>query len=192
MKLQMHAKFMGIIAIIATASMIGIAAPASASESTVAVSNSATVTASANEAPTAPTPAQIEANQAQIEAGNSVLSNPWITTPDPQNLVQKREPTGNYVYNCVLSTGNSYTMAKGSQTNSCDGVRLIQYLNGVVQWSIAISGHPPTVPVQQVTIGCLLAGASLAYGVFAVITTAGGAVVVSGLVATAGLAFCTV
>lgn len=118
-----------------------------------------------------------------------VLSNPPAAggfTDDPQ----QKESAGNYVYVCVLTSGYSYTIGHGTRLSSCSGSRIQQYLYGALQQSVAISGSPRTVRASTVTIGCLIAGAALAVGVWAVITSFGTLTVVSGLISVAGLAYC--
>lgn len=181
MKSRLNKRSIGILAIVATTlSLIGFAGPASASEPREATSQAA------------PSPASL--NGRPIAAADSVLSaSPWVgtqTTQESMLVVRPNEAAGNYVYVCVLTTGNSYTMAHGTRTYSCGGSRIQQYLYGVFQQSVAISGYPPTVPAGSVTIGCILAGASLGVGIYAVIVSFGTLSVVSGLISTAGLAFC--
>lgn len=106
-------------------------------------------------------------------------------------LVRPNEAAGNYVYVCVRTTGSTYTIPKGTKLNTCNGSRLQQYLYGIFQQSVAVSGSPPTVGHSTVTLACLVAVISVGLGVVAVITSVGTMTVVSGLFAVAGLALCT-
>jgi hypothetical protein len=105
-------------------------------------------------------------------------------TPTPH------EAAGNYIYECILSTGESYTMSKGALLDTCGGTSLQQYLGGEFVQSVAISGQPPTVDAGSITIECLVAGLSEGLAVYAVISSLGTLVVVGGLLATVGIALC--
>ncbi len=172
------------VAVAVSAGMVGISSAAYADTPSTTIVSVATVAPIATAAPSASAVIPARAITSEPQAFTVAAGGALVRVPQPN------ESAGNYVYVCVLATGSSYTIAHGTRLSSCGGTRIQQYLYGSLQQIVRISGYPPTVNVATVTIGCLIAGAALAVGVWAVITSLGTLTVVSRLVSVAGLAYC--
>jgi hypothetical protein len=67
------------------------------------------------------------------------------------------EPAGQYVYVCVLTSGNTYTMQSGAKLTTCKGSYLQQYIGGRQVHIWALNGNGKIVKIKPVTTDCVLA-----------------------------------
>lgn len=114
------------------------------------------------------------ANAAPLPSA-SVLSAPTvgsgIPTPNEQpDSISLREPAGQYVYNCILTNGSSYTLSAGTATSSCKGSYLRRYISGVLVNNISLTGTGAVSNPNAITVDCAIA---LVGGVIVVLSVTG-------------------
>lgn len=96
-------------------------------------------------------------------ASAPALTATTATATAPSVLVGPTPMTGNYYYNCVLTDGNSWSLAAGEPLTDCHGSYLQKYLDGVHVSSIALTyggGAAASESSQWHTLGCAVAVAS--------------------------------
>jgi hypothetical protein len=78
------------------------------------------------------------------------------------------EPSGQYVYNCVGTDGNSYTMASGARMDSCKGSYLQQYIGGQFIKAIALTTNGTPANISKPSVWCIIAIGGTAYSVLTI------------------------
>ncbi|KFF58627.1 hypothetical protein JF66_17150, partial [Cryobacterium sp. MLB-32] len=81
--------------------------------------------------------------------------------------------TGNYEYNCVLTSGYSYFMSSGEPLTNCKGSYLQKYLDGRQLDSVALAYGGGAASTFNWSVGCIL---SVGSGVLLVVYPPTGAI----------------
>lgn len=66
------------------------------------------------------------------------------------------EPSGNYEYVCVSTSGSSYSMADGEKLTNCKGSYLQQYINGQQVDTIPLTGDGTRADPDKLDGYCLI------------------------------------
>ncbi|KFF58007.1 hypothetical protein JF66_21835, partial [Cryobacterium sp. MLB-32] len=77
--------------------------------------------------------------------------------PSPNNSAEMfSTQTGNYEYNCVLTSGYSYFMSSGEPLTNCKGSYLQKYLDGRQLDSVALAYGGGAASTFNWSVGCIL------------------------------------